>query len=310
MESGITDGDGALSHGDEPDRTGGTGKLFAHSYGGGEVVDGGERCSVASGYQQWKCFPGFERGGGKYAGAGFPPGFDVEHNCVHGDGYWRFQRRWQAGSGDSDCGQQHLDFSRQWRGDVHGEGECRNAQRRMGILVADFNGDGKLDLATGNAAGTAVVVLPGNGDGTFGSGVMTSIAGPPVAVGDFNGDGKPDVLVETGGGPSPGGLLGGTIANVTVLLGNGDGTFTASAASTTGVIESAAITVADFNGDGKLDLAAGGLSLATSNSQIDSGTLTVLLGQRGRHVQGAGDDCLAERPYEVIAAVIQWRWQP
>ena len=148
----------------------------------------------------------------------------------------------------------------------------------LGILVGDFNGRGKLDLATANAAGTAVVVLPGNGDGTFGSGVMTSIAGPPVAVGDFNGDGKPDVLVQTAGGPSPGVVLGGTIANVTVLLGNGDGTFTASAASATGVIESAAIAVADFNGDGNLDLAVGGPSLATNDSDYDSGTVTVLLG--------------------------------
>jgi hypothetical protein len=146
----------------------------------------------------------------------------------------------------------------------------------LGLLVADFNGDGKLDLGTGNAAGTAVIVLPGNGDGTFGSSVMTSIEGPPAAVGDFNGDGKPDVLVKTGGGPSPGGD-GGTIANVTVLLGNGDGTFTPSAASTTGVIEDAAIAVADFNGDGKLDLAVGGPSLTTSPSDYDSGTVTVLL---------------------------------
>jgi FG-GAP-like repeat/Bacterial Ig-like domain (group 3)/Putative Ig domain/FG-GAP repeat len=148
----------------------------------------------------------------------------------------------------------------------------------LGLLVADFNGDGKLDLATGNAAGTAVVVLPGNGDGTFGSSVMTSIAGPPATVGDFNGDGKPDVVVETGGGPSPGAVPGGTIANVTVLIGNGDGTFTASAASATGVIEGAAITVADFNGDGKLDLAVGGPSLATNSSDYDSGTVTILLG--------------------------------
>jgi FG-GAP-like repeat/Putative Ig domain/Bacterial Ig-like domain (group 3) len=147
-----------------------------------------------------------------------------------------------------------------------------------GLLVGDFDGDGKLDLVTGNAAATAVVVLPGNGDGTFGSSVMTSIAGPPAAVGDFNGDGKPDVLVATAGGPSPGVVGGGTIANVTVLLGNGDGTFTASAASATGVIESAAIAVTDFNGDGKLDLAVGGPSLATNDSDYDSGTVTVLLG--------------------------------
>jgi hypothetical protein len=144
------------------------------------------------------------------------------------------------------------------------------------LLVADFDGDGKLDLATGNAAGTAVAVLPGNGDGTFGSGVTTPITGTPVAVDDFNGDGKPDVVVETAGGPSPG--LG-TIANVTVLLGKGDGTFTASAASATGVIEDAAIAVADFDGDGKLDLAVGGPSLATNSSgNYDSGTVTVLLG--------------------------------
>ena len=64
--------------------------------------------------------------------------------------------------------------------------------------------------------------------------------------------------METAGGLNPGAVPGGTIANVTVLLGNGDGTFTASAASATGVIETEAIAVADFNGDGKLDLLSGG----------------------------------------------------
>ena len=56
---------GSYPHGDEPDGTGRTGKLFADSYGGSKVVGGGEQCGVVSGYEQWKCFPGFERGGGQ-----------------------------------------------------------------------------------------------------------------------------------------------------------------------------------------------------------------------------------------------------
>jgi hypothetical protein len=68
------------------------------------------------------------------------------------------------------------------------------------IAVADFNGDGKLDLATANHSSTTVSILLGNVDGTFttpadyvvGSGSWQSWPSS-VAVGDFNGDGKPDL---------------------------------------------------------------------------------------------------------------------
>src|SRR5262249_23527569 len=95
-----------------------------------------------------------------------------------------------------------------------------------GLAVGDFNGDGKLDLAVANRGARSLSILLGNGNGTFQP--KTDIALPPtpvtalpvlpvaVSVGDFNGDGKADLAVAT------------QIFNtndVTILLGNGNGTF-------------------------------------------------------------------------------------
>jgi hypothetical protein len=79
-----------------------------------------------------------------------------------------------------------------------------------------------------------------------------------IAVGDFNGDGKLDLAVANEGSN-----------NLTILLGNGDGTFTPAASSPTTGDEPTAVVVGDFNGDGKLDLA-----VASSGSN----NLTILLG--------------------------------
>ncbi len=131
-----------------------------------------------------------------------------------------------------------------------------------GIVTADFNGDGKLDLAVANMNDGTVTILLGNGDGTF-TVKSTPSAGSGanwIAVGDFNEDGKLDLAVANSGSSGSGG--------VTILLGNGDGTFTTGASLTTGNGPFAIVT-ADFNKDGHLDLAV---------SNMNSDTVTVLLG--------------------------------
>lgn len=82
-------------------------------------------------------------------------------------------------------------------------------------VVADFNGDGKLDLAISLPDANQVQVLLGNGDGTFSPLTpFTATAVYVIATADFNGDGKADLALVNPGGES-----------VTILLGNGDGTF-------------------------------------------------------------------------------------
>src|SRR5829696_7724545 len=84
------------------------------------------------------------------------------------------------------------------------------------VVTADFNNDGKLDLATANAGSSNVSVRLGNGAGGFGVATQFATGSNPnsIAVGDFNNDGKRDLATCNGGS-----------RDVTVLLGNGNGTF-------------------------------------------------------------------------------------
>lgn len=106
------------------------------------------------------------------------------------------------------------------------------------LAVGDFNNDGKLDLAV--TCSTAISVLPGKGDGTFGTHIDSGVGANFLAAGDFNGDGKLDLIVTGENGP------------LSVLLGLGDGTFVLQSQYASGTYEVPA--VADVNGDGKLDV--------------------------------------------------------
>jgi len=112
------------------------------------------------------------------------------------------------------------------------------------LVAADFNNDGKLDLAIANSQDSSISVLLGQGDGTFQPQVVyQGVEAASLAIGDFNNDGKLDLVTP---GPS-------------VMLGNGDGTFRTPITSTGGSSTALApLAVADFNLDGKLDLFQGG----------------------------------------------------
>jgi len=114
-----------------------------------------------------------------------------------------------------------------------------------GLATADFNGDGKLDLAIVNSGSNTVSVLLGNGNGTFAlkSSPATGQNPSAITVGDFNGDGKLDLAITNQADNT-----------VTVLLGNGDGTFVATAVALPTGAGPLALGTADFNQDGRLDL--------------------------------------------------------
>jgi hypothetical protein len=116
------------------------------------------------------------------------------------------------------------------------------------LVAGDFNGDGKLDVVVANIAGNVSILL-GNGDGTFRAATNYPVGNSPssVAVGDLNGDGKLDLVVTNSG-------AGNGVSSVSVLLGNGDGTFRAATNYNAG-FGSLSVAVGDFNRDGRLDLA-------------------------------------------------------
>ncbi|MGC2635783.1 MAG: chitobiase/beta-hexosaminidase C-terminal domain-containing protein [Acidobacteriaceae bacterium] len=118
------------------------------------------------------------------------------------------------------------------------------------VVAGHFTGGSNTDLAV--LGGGAVSVLPGNGDGTFGTPIVQSLSFGAISAvsADFNKDGKSDIAV------------GDDEGNVWVLLGNGDGTFQAPAARALG--GDVGVT-ADFNGDGNLDLAWASTDLSLGN---------------------------------------------
>ena len=163
------------------------------------------------------------------------------------------------------------------------------------VAVADLDRDGHLDLAVGNGGAAAgggggVSVLLGNGDGTF----QPKVDSPPdpalcpnadgVAVGDFDADGVPDLIVAND--------LPSGVASVSLLLGNGDGTFGAPLSSPTGNATESVAT-GDFDADGKVDAAA---------ANHGSSTVTVLLGDGLGGFASSASQVAGGGPYFVATA--------
>ena len=122
----------------------------------------------------------------------------------------------------------------------------------VAVVAADFNQDGKIDLAVANQGNNTIEIFQGNGDGTFQPPPPPAVIQLPagftptaLAAGDFNKDGRMDLAV-TGEGANA----------VWIFLGNGDGTFTTGANRQYATGQSPVwVSTGDFDGDGNRDLA-------------------------------------------------------
>jgi flagellin-like hook-associated protein FlgL len=155
------------------------------------------------------------------------------------------------------------------------------------VVAADFTGDGVADLASGTDSFAWMTIYKGNGDGTFLASTSFAFAAnfKPVAlaVGDFNGDSRSDLAAVDVSGTK----------TISVLFGNGDGSFSLSATYTVAGSDPRGLAVADYNGDGIDDLAVTepgpnkvGIWLGRSDGTFTSGG-TYAIGTYPRAVSAA-----------------------
>jgi len=162
----------------------------------------------------------------------------------------------------------------------------------LSIAIADVNGDGHLDLIATNQCLSAtdcsngtVAVLLGNGNGTFRA-AATYLAGynaVSVAVADLNGDGHPDLIVADG-------CLSANSCNngaVSVLLGNGNGTFQPAVTYSSGGQNAVFIAARDFNNDGFPDVVV--VNQCINRFNCNNGGVAVLLGNGNGTLRAASN---------------------
>src|SRR3989442_9713038 len=117
--------------------------------------------------------------------------------------------------------------------------EFASGRGPTGVAFADFNNDGRPDLAVANKTDNTVSIILGQTNGTLGTHLdLASGTGPAAIItGDFNNDGKLDLAVANSGSNT-----------VSLLLGNGDGTFQTHVDFASGTVP-LAVAAADFNRD-------------------------------------------------------------
>jgi hypothetical protein len=174
------------------------------------------------------------------------------------------------------------------------------------LVAGDFAGHGRLDLAAVSAAANTVSILLGNGDGTFRPPVNYPVGTYPISIvtGNFTSDGHLDLAVVDRGNEvccvSPGTDPGG----VSVLLGNGDGTFRSARQYLAGTAPHA-IVAGDFNGNGRLDLAVADWGPLTVSSLygnvISTGSVSVLLGNGDGSFRLAEQYAVPSYPTSIVA---------
>jgi hypothetical protein len=146
----------------------------------------------------------------------------------------------------------------------------------IAMAAADFNGDGNLDLAV--LGEEYVTIYLGNGEGTFVPHTVAKTGSKPVAlaVGDFNEDGVPDMVVANSGSDT-----------LTILLANGNGTFTATSNGPQTFYTPTSVSVTGLGGGGHLGLAVqdGSGGAVTFFSGDGTGNFA-----EGETIEGLGSD--------------------
>jgi len=182
-------------------------------------------------------------------------------------------------------------------------------QAPISVAIADFNGDGKPDIAVANQKDGTITILEGNGDGTFtvpSSATCTAtptvfpacILLPAVVSGTTTTNASPSAIV-TGAFVHNSDATTTSIQDIVVtdqnndrvlvLIGNGDGTFKAPVAYTTGSVP-VALVAQDFDGDGDPDLA-----VVDQGDGTTAGAVSILLGNKPGSNGGNQDGTFATK---------------
>ncbi|MBF0123757.1 MAG: VCBS repeat-containing protein [Magnetococcales bacterium] len=152
-----------------------------------------------------------------------------------------------------------------------------------GITSADFNGDGRIDIACATEFDHNVSVLLGQVSGSFAAAVNYAVDSYSLSVtsADFNGDGRIDIVSANRGS-----------ASISVLLGQASGGFAAAVNYGVGS-QPQSVASADVNGDGRVDIVS---------ANFDSNNVSVLLGQAAGGFAAAANYAVGNNPWGVTSA--------